>query len=149
MSAAQMQALARMMAQQRAIREALEQMLQGMGGTQPGLTASLEGLIEEMKAVERDMSELNVTRDLIQRQESILSHLLDAQRSMRQQGFKEERESESGKAFDILERPRLPEDLGERNRLLREELMRALKAGYPSEYEQMIRAYFERLLNQQ
>jgi len=145
---AQAAALGRILAKQRALREQLEQMLQSMGGTQPGLTSSLEGLLDEMRAVERDLSELNVTRELIQRQESILSHLLDAQRSIRQQGFKEERQSESGKEFQLKERPRLPEDKGERNRLLREELMRALKQGYPVEYEQMIRDYFQRLLDE-
>ena len=91
---------------------------------------------------------MNVTRELVQRQESILSHMLDAQRSIRQQGFKEERESESGKEFELQQKPRLPEDKGERNRLLREELMRALKQGYPAEYEQMIREYFQRLLDE-
>jgi hypothetical protein len=109
----------------------------------------MEGVLDDMLRVERDLAELNVTRELVERQESILSHLLDAQRSIRQQGFKEERESESGKAFEIKERPRLPQDAGERNRLLREELMRALKQGYPAEYERMIRAYFDRLLNEQ
>jgi hypothetical protein len=119
-----------------------------MGGTKPGLSSSLEGLLDEMKAVEKDLSEMNVTRELIQRQESILSHLLDTQRSIRQQGFKEERQSETGKESELKGRPRLPEDKGERNRLLREELMRALKQGYPAEYEQMIRDYFQRLLNE-
>jgi hypothetical protein len=148
LSAEQMAALGRILGKQRALREQLQQMLGQMGGTQPGLTSSLEGLLDEMKAVEKDLSELNVSRDLVERQESILSHLLDAQRSIRQQGFKEERQSESGKEFQLLERPRLPEDKGERNRLLREELMRALKQGYPAEYEQMIREYFQRLLNE-
>ena len=148
LSAEQMAALGRILGKQRALREQLEQMLGQMGGTQPGLTSSLEGLLDEMKAVERDLSELNVSRDLVERQESILSHLLDAQRSIRQQGFKEERQSESGKEFQLLDRPRLPEDKGERNRLLREELMRALKQGYPAEYEQMIRDYFQRLLDE-
>jgi hypothetical protein len=148
LSAGQMAALGRILGKQRALREQLEQMLGEMGGTQPGLTSSLEGLLDEMKAVERDLSELNVSRELIQRQESILSHLLDTQRSIRQQGFKEERESESGKGFELLQKPRLPEDKGERNRLLREELMRALKQGYPVEYEQMIREYFQRLLDE-
>jgi hypothetical protein len=148
LSAEQMAALGRILGKQRALREQLEQMLNEMGGTQPGLTSSLEGLLDEMKAVERDLSELNVSRELIERQESILSHLLDAQRSIRQQGFKEERESESGKEFEVQQKPRLPEDKGERNRLLREELMRALKQGYPAEYEQMIRDYFQRLLSE-
>jgi hypothetical protein len=148
LSDAQMQMLARILSRQQALRQQLEQMLQAAGGTQPGLTSSLEGLLDEMKAVERDLAELNINRELVQRQESILSHLLDAQRSIRQQGFKEERQSESGKTFELKERPRLPADKGERNRLLREELMRALKQGYPAEYEQMIRSYFEKLLNQ-
>ncbi|MEO0078767.1 MAG: hypothetical protein ABIK86_07215, partial [candidate division WOR-3 bacterium] len=84
---AQMQALARVLSLQRSVREQLQQMLQNMGGTRPGLTASLDQLLEEMKSVERDLAELNVTRELIERQQSILSHLLDAQRSLRQQGF--------------------------------------------------------------
>jgi hypothetical protein len=148
LSPGQMAALSRILGKQRALREQLEQMLQSMGGTKPGLSSSLEGLLDEMKAVEKDLSEMNVTRELIQRQESILSHLLDTQRSIRQQGFKEERQSETGKEFELKGRPRLPEDKGERNRLLREELMRALKQGYPAEYEQMIRDYFQRLLNE-
>ena len=148
MSPGQMAALSRILGKQRALREQLEQMLQSMGGTKPGLSSSLEGLLDEMKAVEKDLSSMNVTRELVQRQESILSHLLDTQRSIRQQGFKEDRQSESGKEFDLMERPRLPDDRGERNRLLREELMRALKQGYPAEYEQMIRDYFQRLLGE-
>jgi len=142
----QLQQLAQLLSQQQALRQVLERMLQQMGGERPGLTASLEGLLEEMKAVERDLAELNVTRTLIERQESILSHLLDAQRSLRQQGFKEERQSEPGKKFAVQTVVEST-DRGERNRLLREELMRALKHGYPAEYEQMIRDYFERLLN--
>jgi hypothetical protein len=149
MSPSMMEALARILGRQQALRQQLEQMMQSMGGEQPGLTSSLEGVLDEMRAVERDLASLNVTRQLIDRQESILSRLLDVQRSIRQQGFKEERESESGKPFELRERPRLPADRGERTRLLREELMRALKRGYPAEYELMIRQYFERLLNEE
>ncbi len=145
---AQLAALERIMAMQRGLRERLEQMLQQMGGQQPGLTSSLEGVLDEMKQVERDLAELNITRELLERQESILSHLLDAQRSVRQRGFKEERESETAKPFQTGPSPTLPEDSGERNRLLREELMRSLKEARFAEYERMIRAYFEELLNQ-
>ncbi|HTW92325.1 MAG TPA: hypothetical protein VMH22_11515 [bacterium] len=148
MTAEQMSALGRMLGKEQALREQLEQMLQKTGGVQPGLTSSLEGLVDDLKAVEKDLSELNVGRPLVQRQQSILSHLLDAERSIRQQGFKDERESESGKEFQVQQKPRLPEDKGERNRLLREELMRSLKQGYPAEYEQMIRDYFQRLLSE-
>jgi len=143
----QVEQLARLLSEQQALRRQLEQLLQTMGGERPGLTSSLEGVLEEMRAVERSLAELNVDRQLVERQEGILSHLLDAQRSLRQQGHKEERESEAGKAFGPVRPASLPEDKGERNRMLREELMRALKQGYSPEEEQLIRGYFERLMN--
>lgn len=145
---AQMAALDRIMSRQAALRERLQQLLEQMGGQQPGLTSSLEGVLEEMKRTERDLAELNISRELLERQESILSHLLDAQRSIRQRGFKEERESEAARPFMVGPAPKLPEDAGERNRFLREELMRSLKEARFGEYERMIRAYFEELLNQ-
>jgi hypothetical protein len=146
LSPSQMQTLQRVLSMQSSLRQRLEQMMQTMGGDQPGLMASLEQVLEEMKASERDLADLNVTRQLIDRQQSILSHLLDAQRSLRQRGFKEERESETAKAFEVRRPLGLPPDRGERDRILREELLRALKADYPRDYEAVIRAYFERLL---
>lgn len=143
----QLQQLQNLLAQQQALREQLQQLLQNMGGDRPGLTATLDRLLEEMRGVERDLAELNVTRQLIERQEGIARRLLDAERSVRQQGFRQERQSETARPYEVTHRPQLPTDRGERNRLLREELMRALKGTYPPEYEQMIRAYFERLLN--
>ena len=101
-----------------------------------------------MKRVEQDLAAHDINRDLIERQESILSHLLDTQRSVRQKGFKEQRESEAAKSFDREPIPGLPDDMGERNRVLREELMRALKEGGLGKYERAIREYFEMLLNQ-
>lgn len=144
----QLQQLQQLAAQQQALREQLRQMLQSMGGERPGLTASLQQLLDEMRRVERDMTELNVDRQLVERQDRMLSRLLDAERSVRQQGFREERRSESGRAYAVGNHPGMPVDRGERNRLLREELMRALRRGYPADYEAMIRAYFGRLLNE-
>lgn len=148
LSASQMEQLQRLLAQQAALREQLERLLQSMGGQRPGLTGRLDQLVEEMKAVERALSELQIDRKLIERQEGILSRLLDAQRSLRQEGFKEERQAETGKGYRIEVRPELPEDFGERNQVLREELLRALKQGYPGEYELLIRSYFEKLLEE-
>jgi hypothetical protein len=119
LSPEQAAALGQLAAREQALREQLEGMLGSLGGTQPGLTGSLQGLVDDMKQVEKDLSELNVNRTLVERQENILAHLLDTQRSVRQQGFKDERQSESGKEFDVLTRPNLPEDKGERNRMLR------------------------------
>lgn len=148
LTAEQMQQLLQLLSRQKGLREQLEKLLQSMGGERPGLTGGLERLIEEMKAVERALSELQIDRKLIERQEGLVSRLLDAQRSLRQEGFKEERRAETAKEYKVIAPRGLPEDKGERNRLLREELLRALKEGYPREYERLIRNYFERLLQQ-
>ncbi|MGQ9707249.1 MAG: hypothetical protein ACUVUR_00010 [bacterium] len=148
LSLEQLNQLMGLLSRQQALREQLERLLESMGGERVGLTGSLKQLIEEMKGVERALSELQIDRQLIERQEGILSHLLDAERSLRQQGFKEERQSETAKEYHLELPSGLPADLGERNRRLREELMRALKQGYPLEYERLIRSYFERLLEQ-
>ncbi|MFO7638253.1 MAG: DUF4175 family protein [bacterium] len=148
MSPGMAEALGRLLSQQGAVRERLEQLLEELGGQRPGLTSALDGMVEEMKAVERDMAELNIQRELIERQEGILSRLLDAQRSVRQRGQKEEREGETARTFERETVPVLPEDRGERNRLLREELMRALREGRLGRFEAQVRAYFERLLQE-
>lgn len=148
LSAKQIEQLMKLLSRQQALREQLEKLLESMGGERPGLTGRLEQLVEEMKGVERALSELQIDRQLIKRQEGILSHLLDAERSLRQQGFREERESETAKEYRLEVPAGLPEDFGERNRRLREELMRALKQGYPSDYERLVRSYFERLLEE-
>lgn len=148
LTAQEMQELLQLLAQQKSLREELENLLKSMGGDRPGLTGGLERLVEEMKGVERALSELQIDRKLIERQEGILSRLLDAQRSLRQEGFKEERRAETAKEYKVIAPKGLPVDKGERNRLLREELMRALKQGYPAEYERLIRNYFEKLLQE-
>ncbi len=144
----QLAQLSRLLSQQQALRQQLEQLLQQMGGERPGLTGALDRMLEEMRQVERGLAELQIDRKLIERQEDIVARLLDAQRSLRQQGFKEERQAETARPYRLENPPELPEDQGERNRLLRSELLRALQQQrYPVEYEKLIRAYFELLLN--
>jgi hypothetical protein len=146
MSGELMQQWQELMARQQALREALERMMQNMGGQKPGLSSNVDAAIEEMKQLERDMATLNPQRPYVERNERIVNKLLDAQRSIRQREHTEKRESEAGKEFKLPPSPTLPQDLGERKKLLREELMRALKDDFPREYEPYVRAYFEALL---
>lgn len=148
----QMSQLGRLMSMQSQLRSQLEQLMQevnsGKYGEMPGMTGSMQGALEEMKQIEKDLSELNVTRETIERQERTIDRLLDAQRSIRQKEYSEKREREIGK--DYPERPRiiLDKDLGETKKQLREELLRAMREGYPKEYEQMIKSYFESLIQE-
>ncbi len=148
LSQAQLAQIQRILSQQSKIRGELEDVSKSMG-EKPGLLGTLDNVIEEMKKVEKDLASLNISRETLERQEKILTRLLDAQKSVRQREFSNKRESEVGK--ENAERPvplALPEDKGERRKRLREECLRALKEGYPKEYEALIKAYFEALVGE-
>ncbi|MEO0076155.1 MAG: hypothetical protein ABIK19_00585 [candidate division WOR-3 bacterium] len=149
LTAEQLAQLNRLFSLQSQLRSALEQLLQemksGKYGEMPGLTGSVEGAVEEMKQIEKDLSELTISRKTIERQEQVINRLLDAQRSIRQKEFSEKREREIGKDYPP---PKivLDKSLGESKKQLREELLRALREGYPKEYEFLIKKYFEELI---
>jgi hypothetical protein len=137
-----------LLARQQALRQALEQMLENSGSREPGMTGSLESAIKEMQDLEHDLANPGPQRPYVERNERIVNKLLDAQRSIRQRDNSDQRQSEVGKATAAPPSPELPQDLGERNRILQEQLMRALKEDFPREYEPYVRAYFESLLKQ-
>jgi hypothetical protein len=150
MSQEQAQQWSDLMAREQALRQMLEQMMQSAGeqpgGVQPGMTGGMESAIEEMKQLEQDLASLNQPRPMVERSQRIVNKLLDAERSIRQRENSPQREADTGKAFVAPGSPSLPADLGERNKLLREELMRALKEDFPREYEPNVKAYFDALL---
>jgi hypothetical protein len=148
----QMSQLARLMSLQSQLRTQLEQLMKeiqsGQYGEVPGMTGSMQGALEEMKQIEKDLAEQIVNRQTIERQEQVINRLLDAQRSIRQKEYSEKREREIGKDYPDRPRIMLDKNLGETKKLLREELLRALREGYPKEYEDMIKHYFESIIQE-
>jgi hypothetical protein len=126
------------------LREAIEGLSQQM--SENGLRAGLEELARSMAESEKRLYGHQLDRQLIERQHELLGRLLDAQESIRKQRSTK-RTAEVG--LDQKNRApanRWPDDLGQRKRRLQEELMKSLGAGYPSEYERLIRAYFDDLM---
>lgn len=148
MTAAQRQALSELLAQQSALRQQLEEMLQA-AGQEPGLSGMIEGIIEEMKALEEDMARYVGERELVERGEHVFRRLLDARNVLRKKNETREREREIGTVWEQLVSPSLPEDAGERNLYLKKELLRFLQSDYPEEYKRLARAYLEALLEQE
>jgi len=145
MSQEMMQQLQRLSQQQEALRKSLAQLnREAFESAQSSkLTSDLNKILDEMKEVVEKLESNNVDDNLLQKQERILSRLLEAQRSMNERDFEEERESRSG---DIFKRES-PQDFdmsheGELNRL-RDELLKAIDEGYRKDYEDLIRKYFE------
>lgn len=137
----------RLQRQQQEVKKSVDDMnkeLQESGGTRKNMIGDLERAADEIEEVLSDMRSGQVTPETLQRQERILSRLLDANRSQRERDFEKERESKPG--VDIVRQS--PPDLRFENkdteRTLRDQL-RSREQGYSKDYEYMIRRYFEAL----
>ena len=88
-------ALGRMAAEQEAIRRGVEEAMQklGEGG---GTLGQLGGVAEDMKQVEQDLRSGRLDPETIQRQQRILSRLLDAPRSVERRDYSRRRTSRPG-----------------------------------------------------
>jgi len=142
----QQQSLRRLGAQQEMLRRQLEE-LNEQFGKRGNMLGRLDALGEEMKKVSEDLARSKLDRKTIERQERILSRLLDAQRSVHRREFSRRRKAEQG--IDIARRsPVLPDDYSNRSGWLSNIIEQALQEGYPRKYEKLIKAYFRSLQNE-
>ena len=87
-------------------------------------------------------------RKVIERQERILSRLLDAQKSIREKEYSKKRIAEREKQIVGKSPPNLKQTILNNEDYLRKELMDALDEGYSAEYKEYIKKYFEKLYRQ-
>jgi hypothetical protein len=133
--------LARMAAEQERIRRALQEMqdkLKEQGGQIPG--GDLPGKMEQ---TEFDLVNKQITEQTIRRQKEILTRLLDAEKSMREQDLDEERKGETAKDYN-LEIPKAFEDYLK----LKEKEIELLKTMPPKlfpYYKKEVNEYFKRI----
>ncbi|MCU7497239.1 MAG: hypothetical protein HF314_09375 [Ignavibacteria bacterium] len=139
---AQMQRLAQ---QQDMIRKSLEQLNREnkMSGQSKKLPANMDNVLKEMQEVVSEMKTQKLNDDVVQKQERILSKLLDAQRSINDRDFEKDRESNSGK--EIAHQSAAELNLQRTHSRIKDELMRAVQEGYSKDYENLIRKYYEAL----
>ena len=138
--------LGRMMAEQQALKESLENMQSGLEGHQD-IKGKLENMAKEMDEVIKDMEKKNISRETIQRQQKILQRMLDATKSQQEKDLSEKRKGETAKEYMTRSPNELPKDLTDRKNKLRQELLKEMKQGYSKDYEELIKKYFEALGN--
>ncbi len=93
------------------------------------------------------MMRRNEPRERIERKQSdIYRRMLDVHRSRRQQGEKKERKSYTAKTNES-HGAALPGDLGEKQEYLNERMKEALRDDYNEGYRELVRRYFESMLN--
>lgn len=139
--------LQRLAQQQELIQKSLEQLNQEAkeAGKSKGLTSNLDDLVRKMEEVITEMRTGYADDELIQKQERILSKLLDAQRSTNERDYEKERESFTGTNVRRESPADLMKNPSDRNSFFQEELNRLSKEGYSRDYEELIRKYFELL----
>ncbi|HPN33827.1 MAG TPA: hypothetical protein PK843_04885 [bacterium] len=147
MGSGQQEAMARLAAEQAQLRKSLEQLAQESGNL-AGSGARLDKMIEDMKQVEQDLGR-QVTRNTIQRQEQILSRMLDSQKSLREREYSKDRRAETGRSYSTVSPGELPADLGDRKQKWQQDFLRAKKEGYSRDYLELIKQYYEALFEKE
>ena len=109
------------------------------------LLGRLDQTADEMKEVEQALREGSVDDEVEQKQQHILSRLLDAQRSVNRQDFESQRESRPGEDVTRASPPGLPAAMLRETDRLRLDLLKAQADRYPAQYRAFIEAYLRAL----
>jgi len=149
-AAMQQSMLGRLLSQQKQVKKSLEKLMEEMNQSGTNPLGDMGNIAGDMDEVIKDLSRGNLTQKTIDRQQQILSRMLDSQKSMTQRGEEEQRTSRQPDDYITGSGPGgLPEDLGQRQSMTMDALNRSLKAGYPKDYQDMIRRYFHSLAQSQ
>jgi len=141
-AAAQQGLLQKLLREQGQVRKSLKELMNEMKQSGEKGLGDMGGIAKEMDEVLNDLARRKISKKTVNRQQRILSRMLDSQKSMTQRGEKEERKSEAATEILTSGPAGLPTDLGQRRSLTLDAMNRALKAGYPRDYQSMIRRYF-------
>lgn len=140
----QEQLIQRLASDQTQLKKSIEKLIQEMRGSSRG-SEGLGAIAKEMEEIINDFENNRVNRRTIERQERILTRMLNSQKSLRKQDMNEKRRAMKGVDFDHKGPGGLPADLGQRRNIAIESLNNALKAGYSQDYQVMIRHYFNKM----
>lgn len=137
---AQQAAMSRLTHRQGQVRKTMQQLAKEAKGMR-NILGDLDNIVEEMKKVEKDFAQKEITRETIERQNRIMSRMLDAQKSIRERETSRQRQGETAKPVFATSPQELPENF-EQNQLQRD-LLRARREGYTRDYFELIKSYFE------
>ena len=136
--------IAKMSAQQNAIRKRLEQMRKDLNKDGSGKGNKLNPLIDDLKQQEDDLVNKRFERNLIKRQQSILTRLLESEKALMERGLDEKRESKSGKNENYSNQIRFDEY--NKEKLKQIELLRSVDPAYKKYYKDRANEYFNIML---
>jgi hypothetical protein len=140
---AQMQRLA---AQQGKLQKSIEELAKEQKDSYTGkrkALGDLEKISDELKEVVRAMQQGDISEETRNRQERILSRLLDASKSMNERDMDPKREANAGKDMFGSKPGPLQGLTPEQREQSLKDMLQSLKLQYTKEYEILIKQYFE------
>lgn len=135
--------VAKMAAEQAAMRKMLEKMRQELNKDGKGTGNKLNPLIEELEKQEKDLVNRN-ERNLVKRQQEILTRLLESEKALDEREYEERREGETAKSVENRNLIKLDEY--KRRKEIEIELLRSVTPGLAGYYRQMANAYFNKVV---
>ena len=136
--------LNRIAANEREIKENLERILKEFPEAEK-LLGNLENIKDDIKEVLKKLDKGIIDKDLIEKQQRILSRLLDAQRSIHRRDFSKKRESKTPEEQEYQTPDSLRIDI---EHIQVKDILKFINENYPEEYHRLIKEYLERIQNE-
>ncbi|MGM0478154.1 MAG: hypothetical protein ACQERC_02945 [Bacteroidota bacterium] len=131
---------AKMSAEQDEMRRKLQQLREEMNKDGSGDGNKLNELIDELEQQQEDLINKKWDGELIERQNKIMTRLLESEKALRERGYEEERESNSGKNEDFSNQIEFLEYKKQKEKQI--ELLRTLDPSFSRYYKDKANAYF-------
>jgi len=134
------QGLAKMAAEQSEIRRQLEELRNRLNKDGKGSGNALNPLLKELEKQQKEIINKNLSNQLIERQNRILTRLLESEKAVRERGFDEKRESKEGNSQNNSNQIRFDEYTNEKKKQI--ELLRSADPSYNKYYKDKANQYF-------
>ena len=138
--------LARMAAQQEAIRNELQQLSNMENKDGNGTLGDLDQLAKQMEQTEKDLVNRKINEETIRRQEEIMTRLLESEKAEREREQDEKRRSSEGR--DMPNRNTSQFEEYKRLKMKEVELLKTIPADMNPFYKNLVNYYFQTLENQ-
>ena len=135
-----------MLSGQKGVKKSLNQLMKEMKNSGGNKTGNLSGIAHEIDKVLEDLQKKNFRKETYDRQQKILSRMLESKTSITQRGEKDERKSyTSDQNFVLNGTNSLPFNKGQKEDITLRALNDAINAGYSKQHQSMIKRYFNTL----
>lgn len=135
--------LAKLAAEQERIRKALEEAEKKYGNNQ----GEAEKMMQEMEKTELDLVNKKITRQTLQRQQQILTRLLETEKSMRERELDERREAKSATQYEKMLPKAFEDYIKQREKEI--ELLKTVPPRLMPFFKMEVNKYFERVKQQE